>query len=370
MKNEDVVILVNPNNNIFYCYTESEFQRILNEIPPFVIQGSSKVIAVERQEDPDRTFWVYKTQFGYINKTLYNGYMSGSRTFKMVPSSTGTELIFKNSNLEIGDLHDYPATVHNVIPIDRDALLSAKGEIVKDESIVVSEGKHQEIKEREDILPDEEDELFDENEIREYLEKPANEKQKMLSVKREKKKRIDEIIKKLQDKRAEEMKKKIEKRKQAGKHMIAKDPEEQKRLFEVAVREGNLEHVKYGIEMGVDPRMDNDWPLQSASTNGHLELVKYFLENGADIHADNDNSLIWASKNGHVQVVKYLLENGADIHAENDEALNSAASYGRLEVVKFLVKNGANVHAKNNRALRNAIDNDHENVASYLRSLP
>jgi hypothetical protein len=67
MKNEDVVILVGPENSIFYCYTESEFQRILNEKPPFVLQGERKPVAMQRQDDPKRTFWVYNTYFGYVD---------------------------------------------------------------------------------------------------------------------------------------------------------------------------------------------------------------------------------------------------------------------------------------------------------------
>jgi ankyrin repeat protein len=365
MKNpEDIVLLVNPNNNIFYCYTEAEFQRILNEDPPFVVQADRAPVSIERGQDPNRTFWVYKTEFGYMDKTLYDGYVAGSKTFKMVPVQQKETLLFKQDS-GTGNVHDYPAVIHKVIPIDRDALLSRKGEIVKDESIIISEGKHQEIKEIQDILPDEEDELFDENEIREYLEKSESEKEEMLRVKREEKKKEEEEMQRIRDQRAEEMKKKIQERKQAGKYM-AGEGQDPNRLLWNAAEDGNLAGVKQAIDDGADIHFRDDWALCLASEYGHFEIVKFLVGKGADVHVNNGYTLRSASENGHLEIVKFLVHKKVNIRGQNDYALRSASENGHLEVVKLLVENGADVHADDDFALGSASGNGHLEVVKFL----
>jgi hypothetical protein len=364
MKNpEDIVLLVNPNNNIFYCYTEAEFQRILKEEPPFVIQAHRAPASIERQQDPERTFWVYKTQFGYIDKSLYDLYMAGSKTFKMIPSNK-EQMLFKTPG-GIGAVHDYPAVVYKVIPIDRDALLSGKGEIVKDETIVVFEGKHQEIKEREDILPDEEDELLDENEIKEYLEKSESERREMLSVKRDEKKKEEEELKKILEKKGRDMVVRIEKQKKQGGFQDKLQYELDELLID-GCQDCDFEQVKNAIQNGADIHGQNDYALGIASTEGCIEIVKYLIDKGADIHAENDFALRFACFQGRFEIVKYLIDKGADIHAENDYALRRASKKGHFQVVKLLVENGANVHAQNDQALCQAAGNGHLEVVKLL----
>jgi ankyrin repeat protein len=45
-------------------------------------------------------------------------------------------------------------------------------------------------------------------------------------------------------------------------------------------------------------------------------------------------------KNGHIDVVKYLIDQGADIHANNEWILYYGISRGHLDIVKFLVEKG------------------------------
>ena len=135
-----------------------------------------------------------------------------------------------------------------------------------------------------------------------------------------------------------------------------------------ASEKGQLEVVKYLVEIGVD--IDND-ALVRASQNGHLAVVKYLVEQGADIHADDDVALLWASEEGHLDVVKYLVDQGADIHADNNRALRGAVFTGHLDIVKYLVeylveKEGRVDNIGN--LIQISINRGHSNVTDYLRS--
>jgi hypothetical protein len=249
MKNEDVVILVGPENSIFYCYTESEFQRILNEKPPFVLQGERKPVAMQRQDDPKRTFWVYNTYFGYVDKSLYDYYMAGVRTFKIVPSDLGYQVIFKNPGIEIGSVHDYSARISSAIPVNREKLLSGKGDI--QENIPRNpDQKQQEIKEVQDLLPDDVDDLIPEDEIEEFLNKMEKEQESILAEKRENRKRDDEEIRRIVSQRSENWKTRIEEQKQRDGYTEAKDEENPSRIFRISAL-ANREGQRMGAESHV-----------------------------------------------------------------------------------------------------------------------
>lgn len=409
MKNpDDIVMLIGPANNIFYCYTEAEFQRILNEDPPAVIQapkeGASHVpVSIRRQMDPARTFWVYKTEvFGYIDKSLYDCYMAGSKTFKIIPSNK-TVLIFKNAH-GVGVIHDYPAKVNSVVPIDRDIFLILGQEKQVQQRQESDEIKHQEIKantsqnrEVSDILPNEEDDLLDEREMREFLKQSEKEREEVLKIKREAKKKEDEELKKIIEKRAEGMKVKIEEMKRRGGFQEVKDVNVFAAVLQdnaegddewyQAVRRGDLDEFKQWVDdMGIDVHDDNEKALNLACRYGHLPTVRYLIE---EKHADVQNNtlgppLTWAVIHNHIAVVKYLttipgilVEPGVlnvaaekgyleilkymvedmkmDPHMNDEEPLVSACTYGHLPVVRYLVEEQkADVRVRNDTPLVSA----------------
>ena len=137
------------------------------------------------------------------------------------------------------------------------------------------------------------------------------------------------------------------------------------KFFE-AIKNNNLESVKFLLEQGANLHAGDDYALKLAAINGYLELVKYLLEQGANLHAENDDALRSAAVSGHLEVVKYLLEQGANLHAVNDDALQLAAHNGHLKVVKHLLEQGANLHVVNNWALRWAAHKGHLNVVKCL----
>jgi len=139
-----------------------------------------------------------------------------------------------------------------------------------------------------------------------------------------------------------------------------------KKKLSEAIKNNDLEKVKYLLERGANLRADDDFALRWAAVNGQLELVKYLLEQGADLHVWKDWALRKAAENGHLEVVKYLLEQGANLHAEDDRALQLAAANGQLEVVKCLLEQGANLHAQNDCALRWAAWSGRLEVVKYL----
>ncbi|AKI80641.1 putative ankyrin repeat protein [Acanthamoeba polyphaga mimivirus] len=77
---------------------------------------------------------------------------------------------------------------------------------------------------------------------------------------------------------------------------------------------------------------------------GNLNMVKYLIDLGADIKSDNNSAVIYASKNGHLEVVEYLVSQGANIRANKDLAVRWAFRKGHIEVVEFLISQGAKLN--------------------------
>ena len=116
----------------------------------------------------------------------------------------------------------------------------------------------------------------------------------------------------------------------------------QQELYD-AVKDGDLEKVKYLVSLGADIRSGNDLAVQVASENGYIDVVKYLVSLGADIRSLNDEAVKWASRNGHLETVKYLVLLGADFRSVNDWAVLWASYNGHFEMVKYLVSIGADI---------------------------
>ncbi len=121
----------------------------------------------------------------------------------------------------------------------------------------------------------------------------------------------------------------------------------------VAARGGNLEIVKYLIELGLDinnssmDKMSGNMPIKDAAAKGHIEIAKYLLENGAklDISEPEKNPLYSAIRIGRLDIAKLLVENGIDATVDygTKNAISFAEEYGRVEMVEYLkglIKNG------------------------------
>jgi ankyrin repeat protein len=128
--------------------------------------------------------------------------------------------------------------------------------------------------------------------------------------------------------------------------------------YSCAVRQGNIEIIKYVIENGCDVNIKK-WNGSNeyiyASIFGHLEIMKYLEDCGIDTHVRTTNkeeydAFDYAVREGHIDIVKYLIEKGHDINIINndgDNAYTIAACYGNYEIMMLLETNGANIHNLN-----------------------
>jgi hypothetical protein len=115
----------------------------------------------------------------------------------------------------------------------------------------------------------------------------------------------------------------------------------------IASNNGQLEILKYLVEIGADVNSTNKWnstALILASAKDHFEIVKNLVENEADVNAKDDRgstALLLASENGHFEIFLYLFENGADVNAKDEDsntALILASLKGHDKIVKYLVE--------------------------------
>ena len=138
--------------------------------------------------------------------------------------------------------------------------------------------------------------------------------------------------------------------------------------FRAAVKQNNLDMVKYLLEQGAYARAENDYALIHAAT--HLEnwdMVKCLLEHGAYVRADNDAAFRAAVKQNNLDMVKYLLEQGAYARAENDYALIHAATHlENWDMVKCLLEHGSYIHARNDAVLGAAVEQNNLDMMKYL----
>ena len=148
-----------------------------------------------------------------------------------------------------------------------------------------------------------------------------------------------------------------------------------------AAERNNLEITKLLIENGADVNKKNDLgsaPLHYATRYNNLEMVKLLVKNGADVNQisslDDNVPLEYAIYNDNSEMAKFLVEAGADVNSAEEglytTPLNEAVKSGNLETVQFLIENGADIYATNYQdrtALDIAIQNDHYNIAQFLR---
>lgn len=106
-----------------------------------------------------------------------------------------------------------------------------------------------------------------------------------------------------------------------------------------------LEHpltlVRSVVDMGANPRADQDMALCMASSFGNSEVVQYLLDEcHADINAQNGSPLIEACIHGYNQIIADLIDRGADVEREHGRPVFSAIAAGRMEALHLLVSRG------------------------------
>jgi len=126
-----------------------------------------------------------------------------------------------------------------------------------------------------------------------------------------------------------------------------------------AARHGHLNVVKYLLDNGADPRVD-DLVLNvifQAVLSGNIELIRYLHENlDISIHIDNDSCLLIAADNGDINMVEYLLQNGANVNTGSSQALIDAVEMDSTELVHLLVNYQVDVSAQDNKAIVTAAE--------------
>ncbi|WP_010304363.1 ankyrin repeat domain-containing protein [Kurthia senegalensis] len=118
-----------------------------------------------------------------------------------------------------------------------------------------------------------------------------------------------------------------------------------------AIIEGNVEEVKTLIKGNpahlYEDVVTGSW-LHLAVRENQLEIVKWLIDFGLDVNVANKNrggtALSIAAQEGHYEMVKYLLKRGANVNFEPPhpykDVLFSAILSGNKEVVQLLIDHG------------------------------
>ena len=133
-------------------------------------------------------------------------------------------------------------------------------------------------------------------------------------------------------------------------------------VYEKACVQGDLEAVKFFVELGCDPQK----PISMVCKAGHVDVLKYLVSAGADARINNDWALQQACQYGHINLAQELVQTfGANVNTNHNAPLRRAIEFGNLDLVKFLVEYGA----YDNEAVGISCWWDHLDIARYLRSL-
>lgn len=126
----------------------------------------------------------------------------------------------------------------------------------------------------------------------------------------------------------------------------------------VAAGKGYFDIVKY-LEPDTVNHSCRNQALCNAAENGHLSIVRFLVEKGINPNVNDGEALLKSAKKGHLGVVKFLLEQGINVKKFGGKALNESLKKGHFEIVKSLVEKGADVHK---------IDSDHIRSLTWLFS--
>ena len=108
-----------------------------------------------------------------------------------------------------------------------------------------------------------------------------------------------------------------------------------------AVRKNSLEMVKFLVELGNDPcleDMDGSSVLSESALNPDIRVVEYLLSKGAKIDdcATDRTELGYALTDGTVERMKFFMDRGADMEL----AMQKGAPWAPLENLRFALESG------------------------------
>ena len=122
--------------------------------------------------------------------------------------------------------------------------------------------------------------------------------------------------------------------------------------------------------LSVDPSVDNNHAIKSASLFGQLEVVRLLLEDPrVDPNECHLNSpLELACDHGHIEIVRLLLtDSRVDPSVGNNFPIQTASHFGYVEIVRLLLEDSrVNPDADNKMALRWANNAGHTKVVQLL----
>lgn len=159
---------------------------------------------------------------------------------------------------------------------------------------------------------------------------------------------------------------------------INKKDQEGNSLLHLAVREGNVDIIKYLASEGANVNIRNivdETPLHIAANLGNLDVVIQLISNGADINIKDsigNTPLHDAVENDQIQIVKYLISQEAEINTQNNghqSPLHEAVVFDKVEMSKFLISKGAKVNTKDDdrkSPLHAAVINENLEIVKYL----
>lgn len=147
-----------------------------------------------------------------------------------------------------------------------------------------------------------------------------------------------------------------------------------KKFFE-AVKDDNYAIVESYIKKKIDinkKSLEGDTALNYAACSCNRAIVKLLLQNGAIADTASSSgfrALHWSAYYGDQEITQLLLQHSATIDIEDNSGntpLCWAASNNKKNMVIMLVQNNASVVP---RAIHTAINNKHEQIVYYLKSL-
>lgn len=113
---------------------------------------------------------------------------------------------------------------------------------------------------------------------------------------------------------------------------------------EEMIRQGNLEGLKYLVDIGQDVHYAVETPLVLAAFYGNLDIFRYLVEEQKANMDENDWEdgnvfLNQASQKGHLNIIQYILTDATVNNLDNlNSALRQASEYDKFNVVEYLTE--------------------------------
>ena len=114
---------------------------------------------------------------------------------------------------------------------------------------------------------------------------------------------------------------------------------EMKMSFKEVIRDNDLKKVKYFLNRGVDPSVNDNFAIIKASEKGYLEIVELLLKDyRVDPTLHKKRAIRWASLHGHIEVVKCLLKDQREDPTDyRNYSIVSASANNHIDIVKLLI---------------------------------